>query len=166
MAVHNTIPSLIQESILEKLLVARYCIDFRKKFDQWNSEGCYGHPAALLLLSIIDTIGSYELYGSTRNHFNILSSKKYFKHPLSNKQIETIYCQYRNPSTHNSAIGLHVSMNIGTELNDEILVKENEKETLQLAPLFKITKNAVQIFLKDAENIIYQSKQLSDLINL
>jgi hypothetical protein len=69
---------MLQESLVEKLLVVKYCIEYRKDPKVWGSYDCFGHPSLVLLLSIVDTIGSFVIGGKTRNHFDILNDKKYY----------------------------------------------------------------------------------------
>ena len=54
MAIHPNLQSMLRESLPEMLLVAKYCIEFRKDTSIWSASGCYGYPAALILLSIAD----------------------------------------------------------------------------------------------------------------
>ena len=75
MAIHPNTQSMLYESLPEMLLVAKYCIEFRKDTSIWPAPGCYGYPAALILLSIVDSIGSYVENGNVENHFKILKVK-------------------------------------------------------------------------------------------
>lgn len=160
MAIHYTVPSLIQESLVEKLLVAKYCIEYRKDPAVWGSNGCYGHPALVLLLSIADSIGSYVIDTSdVRNHFKILNCNDYYGLSLTKGNIDTIYKQYRCLSNHNSVIGLHTSMDIGSPSNG-VLETQNEMPVLYLRPLYEATQKAVTHFLENVESVFYESKQL------
>lgn len=114
MAYHENIASMLKESLPEMLEAAKLCIDYRKT-DWW----CLGYPAAVLLFSIIDSIGSYfrkndgfqiQIYGKkrsiqeTEDHFRILNSK-YFNQKLSDTNIKTLYDNFRSKLVHNSRLG-------------------------------------------------------------
>jgi len=163
MAIHYSIPSMIQESLIEKLLVTKYCLEFRKDADVWGSNGCYGHPAIVLLLSITDTIGSYVIGGQVNKHFKILNDNNYYGLALSDREIDLIYKQYRCLSTHNSVIGVDVAMDIGTPSN-KVLETVDGKHTLFLVPLYVITQKAVTGFLNTAESVVYGSEQIKQII--
>jgi len=62
MAIHPDLKSLIRESLPEYLFVAEYCFRFRKdaSWPQDQVGGCLGYPAAGILFSIVDTIGSFD----------------------------------------------------------------------------------------------------------
>jgi hypothetical protein len=61
MAIHNSVPDMVQESLVEKLICSKFAIEYQKEPSEWGAEGCLGHPALTLLMSIADTIGSYVL---------------------------------------------------------------------------------------------------------
>ena len=52
MALHPNLQAMLHESHPEKLLDAKYCIEYKKEEDpniEWPTPGCYGYPAAMLL---------------------------------------------------------------------------------------------------------------------
>jgi len=154
---------MLQESLIEKLLVAKYCIKYQKDPKVWGFQGCYGYPALVLLLSIVDTIGSFVIGDSVRNHFNILNDKNYFGLNLKTKDIDVIYKKYRCFSTHNSVLGLDCILDInGTTGN--VFEYKNSKPYLYLSPLYTTTKKAVVYFLNNAKSLVYQSKQLEEIL--
>src|SRR3989344_940232 len=104
MAIHTNIPSMLQESLPEMLLGAKYCIEFRKDKSFWPAPGCYGYPAALLLLSIVDSIGSYIEQGNVENHFKVLKNADYYGLSLPGDEIRVLYNKYRNLLIHNSVM--------------------------------------------------------------
>lgn len=61
MAIHPDLTSLIRESLPEYLHVAEYCVQFRKDASWGHGRvgGCLGYPAAVMMFSIVDTVGSY-----------------------------------------------------------------------------------------------------------
>lgn len=155
---------MLQESLVEKLLVVKYCIEYRKDTNIWRVNGCYGYPALDLLLSIVDTIGSFVINGGVRKHFDILNDIGYFNLSLKKKDIDIIYQKYRCFSTHNSVLGLDCILEI-TNRNGAVYEHKNRKPYLYLEPLYKVTQGAVEKFLSNAEKVVYQSKQLRMIIN-
>lgn len=55
MAIHQDLVGLLTESVSEYLHVVHECLTHQKP-----EGGVYGFPAALLLLTILDTIGSFH----------------------------------------------------------------------------------------------------------
>lgn len=153
MARHPNIPSMLQESLPEMLLVAKYCIEFRKDENIWPAHGCYGYPAALLLLSIVDSIGSYVEKGSVENHFKILNNTDYYGLSLSNDEIRILYDKYRNLLAHNSVIANNVVLDIGSD-NFPMLQNQNGIYLLYLVPLYNASIKAVNSFLNNPKVLI------------
>ena len=118
------------------ILVADYSVNFRKDPKQWGASGCYGFPAALLLFSVADAIGSYVLGGGTRKHLDILAHKDFYGLPLEKNAIDAIYKKYRNLLTHNAVLAPGVSLNIGT-LNDAVVESRRDGTyCINLVPFF------------------------------
>ncbi len=150
MAIHPNIPSMLQESLPEMLLVAKYCIEFRKDKTLWSVPGCYGYPAALLLLSIADSIGSYVEQGNVENHFKILNNSQYYGLNLNDTEIHTLYDNYRNLLSHNSVIATNVILNI--DLTTDIVFQNlNGTYLLNLVPFYNASIKAVNYFLNDPQ---------------
>lgn len=141
---------MLQESLTELIAVAEYCINFRKDKYKWGSEGCYGYPAAILLLSVADSIGSHVLGGSTRNHFNILNHKDYYDLKLKPIEITLIYKNYRCQLTHESTLAVNNILSLGEKL-DPIFIGNNENPQLNLAPFLELSKKVVAKFLSNLE---------------
>ncbi len=123
MAIHDIPASMLKESLDESLEAARYCVSYIKKDGKWGqfaTGGCLGYPGAILLFSIVDTIGSYfrknpdfkitidgkeEIINAEgAEHFKILNSK-YFNQTLSSEFIKKLYLNFRSRLTHNSILG-------------------------------------------------------------
>lgn len=153
MALHPNIPSMLQESLLEMLLVAKYCIDFRKDEGVWSVPGCYGYPAALLLLSIVDSIGSYVEQGNVENHFKIIRNIDYYGLDLSDDEIRILYDNYRNLLAHNSVIANNVVLGISVE-NHPILQNQNGTYLLNLIPFYNANLKAINAFLNNPKVLI------------
>jgi hypothetical protein len=148
MAIHNSISSMLKESLPELINVAEYCINFHKDPVIWGSDGCYGYPAAILLFSIADNIGSYVINGGVRKHFDILKHKKYYNLNLRNKEIDIIYKSYRCSLTHNAVLGVNVALYIG-KTDGDVFEFRDSMPYINLLPFLNITKKAVKIFLED-----------------
>lgn len=152
MAIHPNIPSMLQESLPEMLLVAKYSIEFQKNTKIWPAPGCYGYPAALLLLSIADSIGSYVEQGSVENHFKVLNNKGYYGLNLAPGEIKIIYDKYRNLLSHNSVIATDVGLKIGSP-TDPVLSKHNGRYWLSSVPLYNSSVTAVTAFLGNTASL-------------
>jgi hypothetical protein len=165
MAVHDSIPSMLGESLPEMILAADYSVNFRKDPKQWGASGCYGFPAALLLFSVADAIGSYVLGGKTRKHLDILAHKDFYSLPLEKKAIDAIYKKYRNLLTHNAVLAPGVSLDIGT-LNDAVVESGRDGTyCINLVPFLDTSKKAVLRFLKQKDVIVPSGKQLANILN-
>jgi hypothetical protein len=171
--IHPDTASMLAESLPEYLLVAEHCVAFRKDPALGLGRGCLGYPAAALMFSIVDAIGSYyeddssftmEVDGSARHiggagfqHFFILNSE-YYGQSLTEREIKRLYDNYRNLLLHNSALAL-----------DHFLTTEpdNPKAFLQWDPgyvvnvdgFLSITRGAVAAFLPRLSEVVPASKQ-------
>jgi hypothetical protein len=191
MALHRTPSSMLKESLDESLEAAKLCINYKKTDSKWGdyaTGGCLGFPAAVLLFSIIDSIGSYyrkntdfkitidgkssSINAEGWEHFKILNSK-YFKRSLSLHFIKALYQGFRSKLTHNSVLGRNTQMFPG-QINDLYMdnisyqskgfaTSKNEKnETIYLVSLSELLiycESAVALFKTDIDTIVPLSKQ-------
>lgn len=165
MAIHTSTYSMLQESLKELIIVADYCIHYRKEKEPnlWNGTfGCYGFPGALILLSIADSIGSYKLNGSVENHFKILIEPNFYNLKLSQKEIKVIYDYYRNSLCHNSALPPEVYLDIG-EISSPIFRNQGSQYILNLLPFLEISKQAVKEFLSIPESELKDSHMIKKI---
>jgi hypothetical protein len=188
MALHSTPSSMLKESLIESLEAAKFCANYRKTDEKWGeyqTGGCLGYPSAILLFSIIDSIGSYyrknkdfkviidhEKYsidGEGWEHFKILNSK-YFNQSLSLTFIKTLYQKYRNYVIHNSVLGRNAIM-----VMDEINPKHSSYQSstfatsnndlgeqvyiISIVGLLKLCEFAIAEFIRDIDTIVPNSKQ-------
>jgi len=137
---------MLRESLPEMLMVAKYCIEFRKDTSIWPAPGCYGYPAALILLSIVDSIGSYVEKGNVENHFKILNNNDYYNLKLSAEVLRAIYDYYRNSLSHNSVLTPGVILNIGQQ-EDDMIQKIDDTYVLSLIPFYGLSVHAVNQLL-------------------
>jgi len=164
MAVHYSIPSMLQESMVEMFFVAQFCINFRKDPNIWGFPGCYGYPGAMLLLSIADSLGSYIIdTKETRPHFDILKHADYYNLAISDSNIEVIYTKYRNLLTHNSVIATEAWLDIGNN-GDRVFEIKDSRPYLNLFPFLDKTREVLIKFLSNSDQIVSSSQQLQDIL--
>jgi hypothetical protein len=172
MAMHNSIPSMLEESLKEYIFVAECCVNF-KKDDSWGENqtgGCLGYPAALIMLSIIDAIGSYanikvNIDGKEKNikagnitsHFYILNSK-YYGQDLSEVQINKIKGFFRDTLSHNAVLAPETIL----------IIDKSEKRAffdkcgnffINVSALLELNKLAVNNFINESHSIVTGSNQ-------
>lgn len=169
MAERNTIEEVVADALIEYIKIAELCI-----------ETGHGFPAALLLFTIVDAIGSYyegnkdfiipidgeekAIQKENREHYYILNSK-YYKQNLTEEEIGVIYSYYRNKLIHNSALkpGYFLKMD---DVSGQVFTynKDEKRNYVNLKPFYNVSYNAVQEFLKDSNVVIPNSKQGKRLV--
>ncbi|HMQ60868.1 MAG TPA: hypothetical protein PKE06_09375 [Flavilitoribacter sp.] len=185
MALHDTPASMLKESLVETLIAAKFCANFDKtKSDEFpNGNGCLGYPSAILLFSIVDSIGSYlrgdkffliDLDGKKTyikddgwEHFKVLNSS-FFEQNLSEQILKYIYQKARSFLVHNAILGKDVIL----MPNNDKLPKENdtqvffiqqadtgEKIWISIRELHKLCEDAVSKFKDKIDNIVPNSRQ-------
>jgi len=172
MALYQEKVELVKESLLEMLQVAEYSIAYKKaESEKWGSsaKGILGYPAAVLLFSIIDCMGSvfvgdtnmsisidgnHHSIKNTSQHIFILNSK-YFKLGLSKKDLNNIYSNFRSTLTHNSLMPKGYTLQVGEGERRPFKIAINEFDnriySLNLIPLLEVTKKAVINFMDDLD---------------
>jgi len=167
MAVHPDIKSLLRESLPQYLKVAECCVSRQ-----------FGYPAAILLFSIIDTIGSYYrnntnftiiIDGKSRQikkdgiqHFYVLNSD-YYGLNITEKQIKKIYDNIRSLLVHNASLAPGHFL-ISTPGVDPFPIN-NTNQCINLDALLELSKKAVTSFIKNIDYIVPQSKQHEDIVH-
>lgn len=186
MALHTTPASMLKESLDETLEAAKFCADYKKTDEKWGefaTGGCLGYPGAILLFSLVDTIGSYfrknndfkvlidgkqeSINAAGWEHFKILNSK-YFNQSLSKQSLKLLYEKSRSCLTHNSVLGSNIVMvpdntAIQPETNGKafIPIDANSKmiHIISIKEFWELSKSAVEMFKKDIDTIVPESKQ-------
>jgi len=187
MALHITPSSMLKESLRETLEAAKYCADYRKTDEKWGefkTGGCLGFPAAILLFSLIDTIGSYyrgnedfEILIDSENskierdgwqHFKILNSE-YFNQNLTEEFIRNLYSKFRSYLAHNSVLGKNaVMIQDNASWNEELKGKSffigtrvsgEEVFVISIKELYDLCEKAIEKFLKDIDEVVPKSRQ-------
>ncbi len=150
MAIHRNTNSMIKEALKEMIEVSEYCINFDKSKDfRWpNQAGCYGYPSAILLLCIVDSVGTLIEKGGDDigKHFQILNNPEYYNLKLSEVELRLIEKEYRNRLTHNSHMPPGMMLYPGNN-QDSVLVKRDEYYCLNLRPFLEISKMVVKKIL-------------------
>jgi predicted nucleotidyltransferase len=171
MAFHRNLVSLLGESLPEYVAVARLAIETPTA----TASSFHGFPAAALLFAVVDTLGSYyrgnqnfsvtvdgaprSIDGDGYKHFFILNSP-YYDQTLTEREIKAIYDYFRNPLTHNGAIGPGVLLNKGA-VDDPVFYPDPKKviECVNVVGLLAHTERAVAQFLQVADQVLPGSHQ-------
>ncbi|MFO0703215.1 MAG: hypothetical protein U0525_00645 [Patescibacteria group bacterium] len=163
MAIHSSIDSLLGESLPELLYIAQVCISSHKDPKLWPAGGCYGYPAALLLLSIADSIGSYVIQKSTKENLRILNNPNYYCLSIEDRHLDILYDHYRNPLIHNSAMLINTRLRIGNK-DDQVLIIKNNVPVLSLIPFYNSSVIAVENFLTNLPEISKNNRQINNMM--
>ena len=181
MALHETPASMLKESLDETLEAAKFCADYKKTDEKWGeyaTGGCLGYPSAILLFSLVDTVGSYfrknndfkvlidgkqEIINAAGwEHFKILNSK-YFNQSLSKQSLKLLYEKSRSCLTHNSVLGSNIVMvpdntSIQPETHGKafIPIDANSKtiHIISIQEFWELCKSAVEIFKNDIDTVV------------
>jgi hypothetical protein len=174
MAIHAEKVELVKEALHEMVHIAEYGVKYKKsETNLWGKNatgGILGYPVAVILFSIIDCIGSVfsgdnnfkiKIDGNEKtitnatHHIYILNSK-YFNCDLSQIDLENIYYHVRCTLTHNLLMPEGYILDIGYNeaLPFKIAINEldNRIYIINLVPLFRMTKKAVESFIYDIDN--------------
>jgi hypothetical protein len=179
MAIHIDTASMLKESLPELFLAAEYCVTFQKDPSLWGAPGCYGFPAAVMLFTITDTIGSFHrgdksftmivdgkkktIDNDGAQHFYILNSI-YFGLQLSESRIEKLYKNYRSVLLHNASMPLNHTLGIGLPSDPvftDIQMGSIMVPIVNLVPFLEATRVALIRFLQDIDSIVPTSHQVA-----
>ena len=168
MALHETTTSLLKESLPEFLRVAEYCVGFRK-----SDGGCLGYPAAAIMFSIADSLGSYHrdrsdfavpIDGKSTSiktdgyhHLFILNSG-FYNLGLTEATIKKLYENYRCLLLHNSALAVDHFLFLG-EPSAPSFVTDASGVHVNVAGFLRVTGIAVPAFLKKIDQVVPGSEQ-------
>jgi hypothetical protein len=167
---------MLKESLPEYLKVAEFCINYRKD-TTWGADqagGCLGYPGTSLMFCILDTIGSYhrgrkdffvDIEGKKRNvindsyhHFFMLNSD-YYKQRLTEDSIKRLYDNYRNLLLHNAVLAEGHILFWG-ESSAAAFPTYNSRPHINVAAFLRISREAVDLFLPQIEDVVSKSDQL------
>jgi len=179
MAVHPDLKSLLHEPLPEYLAVAEYCVAFRKPTDWGQNQvgGCFGYPAALLLFSIADTIGSFHRGLGTPTikvgpktttiskdgfqHFYILNSE-YYGQSLDEPTIKGLYDNFRSLLAHNAAVApAHFLVNWPHKAEPFPMV--NSRPGVNVSSFLAVSRKAIRLFLAQLDQLLPTSQQARNI---
>lgn len=173
MALHTKVDEHVIENLREFLKLAEIGLSARKrdlKGDFRKDDGCLGAPAASLLFSIVDSIGSYyrgdySLRISNHRppyidqpgyvHFFILNSR-YFRQNLNDKEVQFLFGQYRSNLSHNAALSGGVLIYNNAE--PELFPLRNGERVVNLHALYQATEIALNTFIQESQHVIPRSR--------
>jgi hypothetical protein len=179
MAIHPDLRSLIRESLPEYLLVADYCATFRKDstWPQPQAGGCLGYPAAVMLFSIVDTIGSFyrgrtdlnmliggkarHIRGDAFQHFFVLNSE-YYAQALDEPTIKRLYDNFRSLLIHNASLAPE-SFLINAPSVGEVFPGAAGGVMVNIPALLKASRGAVERFLARLDDVVPGSQQAANI---
>lgn len=178
MALHKKVDEHVIENLKEFLKLAEIGLSTRKADldgDMVKDEGCLGSPAAVLLFSIIDAIGSYHrgdrdlkvtnhrrpyIDDDGRVHFFVLNSH-YFGQNLTGQEVQYLYSQYRSDLIHNAAVNAGVL--IYNKDERELFPVRNGARIVNLYALFHATRAALDAFIDASRTVIAGSRTVRNL---
>lgn len=201
MAIHSDLTSLLRESLPEYLAAAKACIEFLEpgggavsvsspavsgtsdlplpEGPQLHQAGaCRGYAAALLLFSILDSIGSFyrkntnmkmlvagkcvHIDGDNFKHFYMLNSAYYGSQDLPASKIELLYKHYRCPLSHNAALAPQQFL-LNQPRDKAPFPLVGEKLCVNIPAFFEISAVAVRCFVRDAASVVPSSEQANHI---
>lgn len=164
MATYNSLAEVLRSSLVEYLTASKLALEYRKK-SPWPEDGCLGFASGVLLMCVIDALGSYFAHGAQRfvidgkaraidgqasKHFFVLNHDVMFKQGLSGKAIERIYDVYRNLLAHNAAIASSNPLIFAPACPEAFPVVNGER-CLNLPVLHNLSCAAVGVFLETVD---------------
>lgn len=160
---------MLQEALEEMIFLSAQGIMYRKN-SSWtiSQEGCLGYPSAIILLSIVDSIGKYFVGKDLKinidgnvvtinderpiyKRFYILNSI-YYGQNFSDNEIKLIYSKYRNALVHSATVDPGNFIDIGDKSNKAFEIKEINGQSIpfiNLVPFWHLNKKAVEKLLGD-----------------
>ncbi len=180
MMIHPDTISMLQESLPEYIRVAEWCVHFEKDalWGPGQAGGRLGFPAALILFSIVDAIGSFHrgnqdftvlLDGHSASirrqgfqHFYVLNSE-YYGLGLSKAMIERLYANFRDLLVHNAALAPEHFLISLPDVAEAFLESHDGRLLVNINGFLGITESAVRLFLKQLPTIVPGSEQESNI---
>ena len=106
----------------------------------------------MLLLSIVDSIGSYieNGKGNIDKRFKVLNNDVYYGLNLTDQELQKIRRYYRDLLSHNTVIAPTVGLSIGSA-EDAIFEEREGRSWLNLVPFYNISVKAVNVLLNNPD---------------
>lgn len=175
MAKHNSISELQLAAMQETLDACRILLadeNLSKTLFLSNDKivnTCrYGYPAAILLFSFIDAVGSLHDVGKYKKSFRVLNTEIFDNQNLSIKACDNLYDKYRSGLSHNLALPHNTFLIYSAEVPQTFILpqnNQNEIHQVNLYQLFNLCVNAFQKFREEHTDIFSKSKTLEDILN-
>ena len=176
MPVFESLPELLAASLREYIESSKLALEYQKD-ETWKGAGCLGFASALLLMSVVDTIGSYlrrsdvtvEIDGVSRRidgdgfkHFFVLNVPDAFGQSLSHAEIKQLYDTYRSPLSHNAAIAFSNAL-IADGSSEVPFPIVNGRRVVNLVPLHNLCCKAAAWLLGTCD---VQSSHAAEILRL
>ena len=174
---HSAPESMVVEALEQNLMAVELALKHKARVVSANSNayGILGYPSAILMFSIIDTIGSHfrkskvqpyilldntsvRITASGDQHFYILNSE-YFDLKLTKDNIKAFYKIGRNTLNHNSLIGEELTLVASyntpfLKVND---VSGKGKYEVHLFSFYEACVSAIEKFKLNKDEILANS---------
>lgn len=170
MATHLKSFELHRAALNETLFSVELLICYNKpdEKEKWHSqEGCLGYPAAILLLSFIDSIGN--LFDEIKTHpYRILKGKYFQNQKIDDKIIDDFYDSYRNKLIHNHSLPSNRYIEPNSESNiwyktSKKSLEENVISKIYLKPLLNLCKHAFVLLENEHQSHFFVSNNIKDV---
>ena len=128
--------------------------------------GCrYGYPAAILLFSFIDAVGTLYNIGKFKTSFRVLNNELFGNQNLDVKACDNLYDNYRSGLSHNLALPANHFLIYNPNNATAFITKQNPKkiELVNLHSLFILCKNALELITKEHTQVASESDMLKNL---
>ena len=178
--IHPDTASMLQESLPEYLRVADWCVHFKKdaSWGPGQAGGRLGYPAALILFSIADTIGSFHrgdqeftvlvdgqatfIRRQGFQHFYVLNSD-YYGLALPKAVIERLYANFRDLLVHNAALAPEHFLISLPDVAQAFLESDEGRLLVNIDGFLGITGPAVSLFLERLSTVVPGSAQEANI---
>lgn len=150
----------------ENLTAAGICLNSRPEGGSGYKENdVLGFPAAVLMLSVVDAIGTIEL--GPGKSFGVLSTQMFSFQKINEDIAKDLYQAYRNPFLHNNILVFGRFLGKGDGSGKPFIIEDNKVKAIDLASLLKICKKAIKEFelTVTEEKIIGNSKIKEHITN-
>lgn len=182
---HRKVDTMVIENLEECIHVVEYCLRYRKinNSNLWGPphalNGCLGHPAFILLMTNIDTLGGllggnkeyplfvrssgekeeFRYHSSGSGRFKILNTE-YFDFNLPEQVIKDLYQYGRSDMIHNAALGRDIELIplAGPKAIQVNPIHGKGRIKVYLPTLLKCCKEAVEKFKKNSAAIVAASR--------
>lgn len=175
MAKHNSISELQLAAMQETLDACRILLADENlsnalflSNDKFVNTCRYGYPAALLLFSFIDAVGSLHDIGKYKKSFRVLNTDIFGSQNLSIKACDNLYDKYRSELSHTLILPHNTFLIYSSELPQAFILPQNNQNEIQQVNLYQLYNLCVVAFQKFREkhtDIFSKSKALEHILS-